>query len=96
MIPLSRISNSNSSEKMLSEYLMNSIKSGVEDKQPQTDETKKGICIKCKGSRLLCGKTRCPLLVRTNYFLKTISLISSKEISGVSPCLLYTSPSPRD
>ena len=85
MTPLSRIGNSNSSDNLLSEYIMNNIKSGVEDKQSKTDGTEKGICVKCKGSRLLCGKIRCPLLVRTNYFLKTISLISSREISGVSP-----------
>ena len=85
MTPLSRIVNSDSSENLLSDYAINNKKSVVENKQLKKDGTEKGICIKCKGSRLLCGKTRCPLLVRTNYFLKTISLISSREISGVSP-----------
>ena len=85
MTPLSRIINSDSSENLLSDYAINNKKSVVENKQLKKDGTEKGICVKCKGSRLLCGKTRCPLLVRTNYFLKTISLISSREISGVSP-----------
>jgi len=84
MIPLSRNINSNSIEKLISEYLKFN-KNVFENQQQKTTGTEKGICISCKGSKLLCGKTRCPLLIRTNYFLKTISLISNKEISGFSP-----------
>ena len=88
MIPLSRSVNSNSIEKLISEYLKYNKKS-FKNQQPITSITEKGICINCKGSKLLCGKTRCPLLVRTNYFLKTISLISNKEISGFSPPSIF-------
>jgi len=47
--------------------------------------SRSGLCVVCKGSRFLCGKTRCPIIVRANYFLKSIPLIQSEEIAGASP-----------
>ena len=54
---------------------------------PKTD---KNICIRCKGSRLLCGKTSCPILLK-NSILKSIlpfkigKSIRNVEIFGASP-----------
>ncbi|MCD6530656.1 hypothetical protein J7L06_10320 [Candidatus Bathyarchaeota archaeon] len=45
----------------------------------------KGICAVCKGSKLLCGKTRCPLLLRVSYYLKTMPMIKERDLSGSSP-----------
>jgi len=45
----------------------------------------KGLCVACKGGKFLCGKTRCPLLVRANYYLKTMPLISGLDVDGASP-----------
>jgi DNA repair protein NreA len=42
-------------------------------------------CILCKGSRNLCGKTRCPILVKVNYYLKGVPLMDSEDIAGASP-----------
>jgi hypothetical protein len=47
--------------------------------------SRSGLCVVCKGSRFLCGKTRCPVIVRANYFLKSIPLMQSEEIAGASP-----------
>lgn len=44
-----------------------------------------GLCAICKGSRFLCGKTRCPIIVKVNYFLKSVPLMSSEDIAGASP-----------
>jgi len=44
-----------------------------------------GLCVACKGSRFLCGKTRCPIIVKANYFLKSIPLIEKEDIAGASP-----------
>jgi hypothetical protein len=33
----------------------------------------------------LCGKTRCPIIVKTNYYLKSVPLTSSEDIAGSSP-----------
>jgi len=47
--------------------------------------SKSGLCVICKGSRLLCGKTRCSILVKVNYFLKSVPLMQSEDIAGASP-----------
>ncbi|MGC8939579.1 MAG: Nre family DNA repair protein [Candidatus Bathyarchaeia archaeon] len=46
---------------------------------------KSGLCVACKGARFLCGKTRCPIIVKVNYFLKSIPLMQSEDIAGASP-----------
>ena len=43
------------------------------------------LCVVCKGSRFLCGKTRCPIMLKVNYFLKSVTLLSSEDVSGFSP-----------
>jgi len=45
----------------------------------------KGLCVVCKGGKFLCGKTRCPLLVRANFYLKTMPLINGLNVDGASP-----------
>ncbi len=50
-----------------------------------TKASKSGLCVVCKGSKFLCGKTRCPIIVRVNHFMKTASLIKKEDINGASP-----------
>ncbi|MDH5460649.1 MAG: Nre family DNA repair protein [Candidatus Bathyarchaeota archaeon] len=45
----------------------------------------KSLCVACKGGKFLCGKTRCPLVVRLKYYFKTVPLIRGKDIDGASP-----------
>ncbi len=42
-------------------------------------------CHFCKGSRLLCGKSSCPLLARLLAHIRTKPLFDKEEISGASP-----------
>jgi len=42
-------------------------------------------CVACKGGKFLCGKTRCPLLVRAHYYLKSMPLIDRLDVDGASP-----------
>ena len=42
------------------------------------------LCVLCKGSRFLCGKTRCSIMVKVNYFLKSVPLMG-EDIAGMSP-----------
>lgn len=42
-------------------------------------------CHYCKGSRLLCGKSSCPLLARIYAYLNSRHLFDKEEISGNSP-----------
>jgi len=41
--------------------------------------------VACKGSKLLCGKPRCPIIVKVTYFLKSVPLMQSEDIAGASP-----------
>ncbi len=50
-----------------------------------TKVSKNTLCVACKGSRFLCGKTRCPIIIKVNYFLKSIPLMQSEDIAGMSP-----------
>jgi hypothetical protein len=43
------------------------------------------LCVLCKGARFLCGKTRCPIMVKVNYFLKSAPLMEKQDIDGMSP-----------
>ena len=41
-----------------------------------------GLCIICKGARRLCGKDRCPLMIKFYSQQKTAPLIDFKDLSG--------------
>lgn len=45
----------------------------------------KELCVICKGSRLLCGKPKCPILLKQYAAIPIKRLTFSKEISGSSP-----------
>jgi len=66
-------------------YIKRSNLSAVEENQITTRTSQRSPCVICKGSRRLCGKTRCPILVRANYYLNSIPLMSTENIEGVSP-----------
>ena len=66
-------------------YIKRSNSSAVEESQITTRTSQRSLCVVCKGSRRLCGKTRCPILVRANYYLKSVPLMSTEDIAGVSP-----------
>ena len=42
-------------------------------------------CVVCKGSRLLCGKTQCPVIARVHAFQRTNASLSDLQLSGSSP-----------
>jgi hypothetical protein len=66
-------------------YIKRSNRSAVEESQIVTRASQTSLCVVCKGSRRLCGKTRCPILVKANYYLKSVPLMSTEDIAGVSP-----------
>ncbi|MCX8170910.1 MAG: Nre family DNA repair protein [Candidatus Bathyarchaeota archaeon] len=43
------------------------------------------LCIFCRGGKMLCGKTRCPAIVRLYSLLKVKNLVGSERIFGSSP-----------
>jgi hypothetical protein len=57
----------------------------VEQQQITTRARHDSLCILCQGARAFCGKTRCPIMVKVNYFLKSVPLMASEDINGMSP-----------
>src|SRR5436309_3359919 len=53
------------------------------------EETRKaiagGLCVQCRAAKLLCGKPRCPILVRYDSMMRTQPLINGTELDGASP-----------
>jgi DNA repair protein NreA len=43
------------------------------------------LCLQCRGAKLLCGKPRCPIIVKAQAIAKIGAAISTSEIEGSSP-----------
>lgn len=52
---------------------------------PTREAISSGLCIQCRGAKLLCGKDRCPILVRWNFMMRTAPRIDRTELDGSSP-----------
>ena len=52
---------------------------------PAEDKTNMSMCALCRGTKLLCGKSRCPVVVRYHAKAKTKSKVSSLQLEGSSP-----------
>ena len=52
-------------------------------------EIKSGLCSICKGSRRLCGKDRCPLMIKFYSQQKTLPMIDAKDLAGSSPPAVF-------
>jgi hypothetical protein len=84
MTVVSKPANSDNSNNWLRNIVKNSLGS-VEGSQIVTRESQSSLCVICKGARFLCGKTRCPIMLKVNYFLKSVPLMASEDIAGASP-----------
>jgi hypothetical protein len=84
MTVVSKPAKTDTSDNWLSTLVKNSYGS-AEDSQIVTRESQSSLCVICKGARFLCGKTRCPIMLKVNYFLKSVPLMASEDIAGASP-----------
>ena len=50
---------------------------------------KNGLCNICKGTRHLCGKDRCPLMLKFYSQQKLLPSIDSKDLAGCSPPAVF-------
>ena len=53
------------------------------------DIVKSGLCVVCKGAHRLCGKDRCPLMVKFYSRQKTLPLIDARDLAGCSPPAVF-------
>src|SRR3990172_8337223 len=85
MIVVTKQDNSASQSNWLHNIIRQTNRFALEDNQIVTRAKQNSLCVVCKGSRFLCGKTRCPIMVKVNYFLKSVPLMASADIAGFSP-----------
>src|SRR4030042_4830369 len=57
----------------------------LEENQRSTRSRRSSLCVLCKGARNLCGKTRCPIMVKVHSYLRSVPLMRSEDINGSSP-----------
>ena len=46
-------------------------------------------CILCRGTRMLCGKTRCPIMAKVYATVKTAPLLETRSLAGSSPPSIF-------
>jgi len=61
----------------------------IEDMNLRLNTKDKSLCLICRGSRLLCGKNRCPALLKLYSFLNIKKKISTNNIIGSSPPSIF-------
>ena len=76
--------NANSSDNWVNN-LIKSNNTTLEEQQIVARARQSSLCVVCKGSRFLCGKPRCPIMMKVDYFLKSVPLMASEDIAGFSP-----------
>lgn len=55
------------------------------EKHLVTKTRRNSLCVSCKGGKFLCGKTRCPLVVRFSSYFKSVPLLQSTDLDGACP-----------
>jgi hypothetical protein len=69
--------------------VMPSSVTGLEDQVARSIEVVENppawMCLQCRGGKLLCGKPRCPIIVKAQALAKQGPLMSTNEIDGSSP-----------
>jgi hypothetical protein len=73
---------------MMSITMGDIVQDFTRDQKKLTPPEKKestSVCALCRGTKLLCGKARCPVVVRFHSKQKTKQLVSSLRLEGASP-----------
>jgi len=55
------------------------------DKDSLKTVARSTMCVVCKGAKALCGKTRCPIIVRLKYYFRAMPLLEGLDMDGASP-----------
>ncbi len=57
----------------------------VKPGRPFSVHTKSGLCVLCRGTKMLCGKTSCPVVLRYHQNMRVAPLIDTLNLEGSSP-----------
>jgi len=70
------------------EHIINEKNAGdlnLESPSPKLQTERRSLCLICRGVRGLCGRNRCPAILKLYSFMKTRNAVSSNEMIGSSP-----------
>jgi DNA repair protein NreA len=69
--------------------VMPSTVTGLEEEVARSievvEEPPAWMCLQCRGAKLLCGKPRCPIIVKAQAMARQAPFMSNNEIEGSSP-----------
>jgi hypothetical protein len=85
MAATQNVSRSPNSDNWLVNVIKHVNQAALDNNQISTRTRQNSLCVLCKGARSLCGKTRCPIMVKVNSYLKSVPLMSTEDIDGASP-----------
>lgn len=69
-------------------HIISDVKTALDlnvSRELKTQVPRGSACPACKGARMLCGKSRCPLITKVYAYLKFDSLVNREKIEGSSP-----------
>jgi hypothetical protein len=70
----------------IKQIIGNSEIQNLKFKNPHRNNSRrKNLCALCKGGKFLCGKNRCPLIVRCKSYFRSASLLQSTNLNGACP-----------
>ena len=70
---------------MMGETVQDILKKGQKKLLPVKRQNTVSMCALCRGTKLLCGKARCPVIVRFHSKAKAKSLVNTLRLGGASP-----------
>lgn len=71
------------------EDIIRKVNNTALEEQVITTRAQNSLCVLCKGARFLCGKARCPVMVKVNTLLKSVPLMDKEDIDGNSPPSIF-------
>lgn len=69
----------------MGETVQNNLRSSQKKLLPVERRNSTSMCALCRGTKMLCGKLRCPVIVRFHSKAKAKPLVSSLHLEGSSP-----------
>ena len=69
----------------MGETVQNNLRSSQKKLLPVERRNSTSMCALCRGTKMLCGKSRCPVIVRFHSKAKAKPLVSTLHLEGASP-----------
>ena len=70
-------------------YFMSGASFFSEDFTGEKPVVKNGLCVICRGTKMMCGKERCPLMIKFYSRSRSMPLTDMKDLAGSSPPAVF-------